>query len=76
MENETGIATRTEGTYIGNFRLQINLPYKKKNIFDNGKLSICHRKTGVCIELSKSEVIRLKDELEQFLCFMEGSIDG
>jgi hypothetical protein len=74
MDND--IPSRTEGTYFNDFRLQINLPFNnKKNIYDNGKLSICNKKTGVCLEFSKGEVIRLKDELSEFLLFMEGSIN-
>jgi len=69
------LSTRTEGTYFSDFRMQINLN-KEDNPADNGKLSICNKKRGICLEFTKPEVIRLKDELEQMLLFMEGSENG
>ena len=67
-------STRTEGSYLPGFRLQVNLN-REDNCHDNGKLSICDKKKGICLEFSKAQVIRLRDELKEMLPFMEGSIE-
>ncbi|MBZ2166357.1 hypothetical protein [Methanobacterium spitsbergense] len=74
------MSTRTEGTYFGDFRLQINLNNTPDGEYpdpgDNGKLSICNKVEGRCIELTLEDAKRLEEELPSLITSMKYRDEG